>query len=65
MACYFPFHGGAPSLVANGGGGFFGGALLCLFLVGVWWRARRVGVDAHNTMGCIMSVWCGIVFVWG
>lgn len=35
------------------------------FLVGVWWRARRVGVDAHNTMGCIMSVWCGIVFVWG
>lgn len=24
-----------------------------------------VGADAHNTMGCIMSVWCGIVFVWG
>ena len=24
-----------------------------------------VGVDAHNTIGCIMSVWCGIVFVWG
>lgn len=24
-----------------------------------------VGVDAHNTMGCIMSVWCGIMFVWG
>lgn len=24
-----------------------------------------VGVDAHNTIGCMMGVWCGIVFVWG
>ena len=24
-----------------------------------------VGVGAHNTMGCMMGVWCGIVFVWG
>lgn len=49
-----------PMVVA----GFWRGFVVS-FLVGVWWRALGVGVDAHNTIGCMMSVWCGIVFVWG
>lgn len=49
-----------PMVVA----GFLEG-LCCVFF---WWGfgGERVGwVGAHNTMGCIMSVWCGIMFVWG
>lgn len=26
---------------------------------------RGVGVGVHNTIGCIMGVWCDIIFMWG
>ena len=38
--------------------------MLCLLLVVVLVVSAGL-VGTHNTMGCIMSVWCGIVFVWG
>lgn len=60
----FLFHGGAPSLVANGGGGFWRGFIVSFF----WWGfgGERVGrIGTHETMGCMMSIWCGIIFMWG
>lgn len=35
------------------------------FVMSSFGGERGVGVGVHNTIGCIMSVWCGIMFMWG
>lgn len=47
--------------------------LLPMVVMGFWrgfvmssFGGERLGwVGAHNTMGCMMGFWCGIMFVWG
>lgn len=47
--------------------------LLPMVVMGFWrgfvmssFGGERVGwVGIHNTMGCMMGFWCGIIFMWG
>lgn len=50
-----------PMVVA----GFWRGFVVSSFGGGLVASAGGGWIGTHNTMGCIMSVWCGIMFVLG